>query len=70
MKTEDFIQLGALAAIGFLLYQKFAPAKSPSVPSLPVQPSTQLPDFGLPPNSGWGDNGGNMALQNMIDWAV
>lgn len=80
MKTEDLIQLGALAAIGFLLYQKFgtASSKSSSIPSLPVQPSTQVPapDFGVntPNDPTWGDTStaipADFGLQNVIDWAT
>lgn len=55
MKTNDLIQLGALALVGWLAYEKFAKAKQ--------QPSRQAintpldPDFGItnPSDPTWGD---------------
>lgn len=60
MKTEDIIQLGALAVIAYLAWQKFRPTTSnspvgtSSVPAVPV-PSPTLPDFGEAPGATWDD---------------
>jgi hypothetical protein len=78
MKTDDLIQLGALGLIAYLAYQKFGQAKSPStsIPTVPVQPSVQIPspDFGVtnPSDTTWGDSSlpADFGLQNVIDWAT
>lgn len=73
MKTNDIIQLGALAAIGFLAYQKFAKAapKGPPAPSL--QPYIPTQDFGVnnPDDATWGETAteAGMSLQKVIEWA-
>lgn len=60
MKTEDLVQIGALAVVGYLAWQKFAKA-SPSTQagvSAPSKPVTTplLPDFGSSnAGSGWDD---------------
>jgi uncharacterized membrane protein YebE (DUF533 family) len=78
MKTNDLIQLAALGLVAYLAYQKYAQAKTSSVPSLPLQPSVQLPgaapvpgaapDFGVtnPNDSSWGD----ASLQAVIEGAA
>lgn len=73
MKTDDLIQLGALAAIGYLTYQKFKKpdAKSPPAPNLqPYIPST---DFGLSEkdatDTNWGETVSPAYLLNVINWA-
>jgi hypothetical protein len=72
MKTSDTIQLVALGLAMYLAYEKFNSAKPPPpIPNLPVQPSTQLPDFGVsnPADSGWGD-AATSGLQNVIYWGL
>jgi hypothetical protein len=62
MKTEDMIQLGALAVIGYLAWQKFRPntpsqpVGTSSTPSVPVPSQATLPyDFGEQPGATWDD---------------
>lgn len=79
MKTSDLIQLGALALVGYLAYQKSAQAKQPVATVTPgLQPSKQIintpmdPNFGVknPDDPTWGDSTGSMtALQDVIDWS-
>lgn len=78
MKTDELIQLGALAAIGFLAYHKFAGAKQPVATVTPgLQPSKQIintpldPNFGLanPDDTNWGETLSPSVLQNIINWA-
>lgn len=79
MKTGDLIQIGALAVIGFLAYQKYAAARgsSPISTSTPgLQPSQQRivstpdPNFGVAdPNAGWDDDSGMTLLQKVIEWS-
>jgi len=76
MKTNDLIQLGALAAIGFLAYQKYGKGAAPGSAQVSKPPSIQpsLPsDFGVsnPNDATWGETvtEAGMGLQNIIDWA-
>lgn len=61
MKTEDVIQLGALAVIAYLAWQKFKPTTpqpvgTSSTPSVPVPSPASLPyDFGEAPGATWDD---------------
>ena len=77
-KNSDLIQLGTLAIIGVLAYNKLAKAKSPVNTQTPggLQPSRQIvntpldPDFGITdPNAGWDDAQSQSTLQKIIEWA-
>lgn len=66
MKTDDLIQLGALAVVGYLAWQKFAKV-SPSTQagvgttSKPVS-TVLLPDFGEAPDASWDDSGSTSGI--------
>lgn len=61
MKTEELIQLLALAGIGYIAYQKFGKPKDTSTPNTttPGQQFPLDPNFGLnnPGDATWSDGG-------------
>jgi uncharacterized membrane protein YebE (DUF533 family) len=73
VKTDELIQLGALAAIGFLAYQKFKKPEVKSPPAPNLQPYIPPTDFGLSEKNAtdttWGDAVSPAYLLNMINWA-